>query len=183
MGFNVDLIAIDRLPAGEILRRFGFLSSSKTEEDPESPVVSAQLPSGWYILYFNDHSIPSESELATISTDADVMLLSVCETVMTSLAVCWTNGIQKWRIAYDCKRSHDNLVAVGDLPDCYQSIVVRLNELQVAKHDADYNFDIPVEMFHEIAGFRYDGNPDGYSVETFFVLQRIKSPRKWWRLW
>ena len=54
MGFNAGTIAIGGKPIQEVHGDLGLRETEVGEEDPESPVVGAMLPSGWYQVYFND---------------------------------------------------------------------------------------------------------------------------------
>jgi hypothetical protein len=183
MGFNVDLVAVRGLSPSDTHARLQLQATADTESDPESPVVAASLPSGWHILYFNDRAPPAETELASLSMDAEVLFLDICEMVTTSYAKCWENGNLKWRIAHDCQRGRDDLEVIGDVPSCFQPIADRLRQSQASDDDIDYIFNIPAEVFSNITGFPYDGNPNGYPVDTFVILRRLRPDRKWWQIW
>lgn len=181
MGFNVDLVAIRGLPATDLHARLKLEPTRNFETEPESAVVGAIMSTGWHIFYFNDRSPPTEAQLAALSTSAEVLFLDVCEAVMVSTAKCWQNGKIRWCILHD---GGDHLQAEGDLPDCFQSISDRLHRCQAFEHDdIDYLFNIPPDVFVEVTGFNYDGNPDGYPVESFVIFGRRNSGRKWWQFW
>jgi len=186
MGFNVDLVAVRGLPATELHARLQLETTEDSETEPESPVVGATLPSGWEIVYFNDRSPPTEAELAALSDSAEVLFLDVCEMVSACTAKCWQNGKMTWSISHDSQRGTDHLEAEGDAPRCFPSIADRLRHCQEARGDADhidYIFNVPADVFAQIAGFTYDGNPDGYPVDSFVIFRRQKSGRKWWQFW
>ena len=183
MGFNVGTVAIRGKPVDEIHAVLHVRATNKRQQEPEAPVVAAALPSGWYQLYINDRTYPNNDDLRSLSLNAELIFLDVCETAMVSGAACWQNGKEMWSIAHDSWRSHDDLVIQGTAPACLARIVQRLGMLQKDKADADYAFDVPVDVTCDLTGFRYDGNPNGYPVDEFIVLERIQPPRKWWRVW
>lgn len=69
------------------------------------------------------------------------------------------------------------------MPTCFQPIADRLRQLQNTGDDVDYIFNVPAEVFADITGFAYDGNPSGYPVDTFVILCHTQPVRKWWRFW
>ena len=182
MGFKIDLVAVRGLPPQDVHTQLHLFTNGATETEPESDVVAAELPTAWYLLYFNDRSPPDEEKLLALSANAEVLFLSVSETVMTSCAKYWQNGESHWTIDHDCDVDAEHLHTTGTLPDCFNSIAQRLNSLQRENDDADYIFDIPVDVFSHITGFRYDGDFDGY-INSFTVLNRLQLNRKWWKLW
>jgi hypothetical protein len=186
MGFNVDLVAVRGLPATELHARLQLEPTANSESEPESPVVGASLPSGWEIVYFNDRSPPTEAELAVLSGSAEVVFLDVCEMATICTAKCWKSGKILWSISHDSQRGTDHLEAEGEKPGCFPSIADRLRQCQAANGDADridYIFNVPAEVFAAITGFSYDGNPDGFPVDSFVVFRREKPSRKWWHFW
>lgn len=181
MGFNVDLVAVRGLPEADLHARLQLEPTGNSESEPESAVVGAIMPAGWHIFYFNDRTPPTETELAALSNSAEVLFLDVCEMATASSAKCWQNGKMKWRITHD---GDDHLEAEGDLPSCFQPISDRLHQCQASGGvDIDYLFNVPTDVFTEITGFNYDGNPDGYPVDSFVIFRRRESGRKWWQFW
>jgi len=180
MGFNVDLVAARGITASDLLATMNLEYTGHTEEEPESPVVGASLPSGWYILYFNDRTPPKETDLASLAGGAEVMQLDVSEAVGHSDAKCWMNGLMTWRILYE---GAQRLAVTGHTPDCFAEVEDRMRKKQASENDVDYVFNVPADVFAEITRFPYDGNPNGYPVASFDVLRRKKPHRKWWQLW
>lgn len=97
MGFNAGTIAIRGKPIQEVHGDLGLRETEVGEEDPESPVVGAMLPSGWYQVYFNDLSYPGSESLRDLSLNAELIFVEVCETAMTSSACYWQDGKQVCR--------------------------------------------------------------------------------------
>lgn len=184
MGFNIDLTAIRGKTIDEVHSILKLRTTSHIESIPESPVVAAALPTGWYLVYFNDGSPPSVKELARLSGDAETITLHVSETVMSCCAYAWQNGQELWSISHNLEGGGaEDLTHDGSPPECYVAIADRLRKQQQEYGDADYIFDIPVEVVRELTGFRYDGNPSGYPIEEFVVLERQKRAPWWRRIW
>ncbi|MFC1596801.1 hypothetical protein ACFL5Q_02535 [Planctomycetota bacterium] len=183
MGFNVATIAIRGKPLSEIHAQVGVQPTGESDEEPDAPVVGAMLPSGWYLIYFNDRDFPDSHGLSQLSLGAELVLNNVSETVMYSHASGWENGNERWSVTHDAQQGLDHLERTGDVPPSLSAITQRLETLQREKDDADYIFDIPVELVRDITGFRYDGNNGGYPVDEFSTLQRLAPKKKWWQFW
>jgi len=183
MGFNVDLIAIRGADEVKLFSAMKLQMTSETESEPESEILYAALPSGWDLFFFNRSDLPHESVMATISREAEVLLLSVSETVMVSFAECLRDGKLAWAVSHDPNIREDHLETTGPLPACYKPIESRLKANQALSDGADHLFDVPVEVFYELTGFRYDGNPDGYPVESFRIMKSLAPRRAWWQFW
>jgi len=181
MGFNVGTIAVRGKLTEEVHAALRLSTTERHQQEPEAAVVAAALPSGWYLVYINDRDYPTNDELRELSVNAELIFLDVCETVMVSGAACWKDSKQVWSITHDSQRGLEDLVVQGNTPNCFEQISQRLKMLQNEKGDADYIFDIPVDVTCELTGFRYDGNPNGYPVDEFVVLERIHPTRKWWQ--
>lgn len=183
MGFNVCTVAVRDQPIEHIHAAFGLRATETREEDPEAAVVAAMLPSGWYQLYLNNRDCPNNDMLRELSLNAELIFVDVCESASTSHASCWRGGKEAWSITHDPQRDPDELRVTGELPTCFEPISRRLRDAQKENGDADYIFDVPIEVTQELTGFRYDGNPSGYPVNDFTVLEPVEPPRRWWQLW
>lgn len=183
MGYSVFTVAVRGRAAPLICADFGLLATERSEEEPESPVVGALLPGGWYLIYINDRIAPPEAVLKSVSTRAELVCCAAEEHVMYSSASGWTNGEEAWSITHDAQVAAEHLEATGTLPAEFPSIAERLRRQQRDDGGADFIFDIPVEVALALTGFRYDGsNPGGYPVERFEVLSRPVTKR-WWEFW
>ena len=96
------------------------------------------------------------------------------------MTAAWEDGKQVWSVTHDADQGPHHLEETGNVPPSLAAIRQRLETLQREKDDADYIFDIPVELVRDMTGFRYDGNDGGYPVDEFAVLQRL-APKKWWK--
>ena len=184
MGFNVSTVSIRGLPESDVHALLGLKSTGRSEEDPDSPVVAATLPSGWYLIYFNDHDHPDLGILAQQFPSVEFLCCETSETVKYSAVRFWQSGKLKWSVVHDSSKGFDHLEIRGELPPTWSLIDQRLRTLQKAKaKGVDHLFDIPVELARDITGFRYDGNPGGYPVDCFSVLERNLPHSKGWHFW
>lgn len=182
MGFRVTNIFVKGKTASEIQSLLGLEATGESESVPESPVAAAVLPSGWYLLYCNEH--PSdENRVVSLSDGAEVIQLTVNETVMACDAVCWRDGDEVWSITHDAQLGKPDVESSGMLPAEFVGIHARLKKSSEEDPEVDYLFDIPVEVVYALTGFRHDGNPDGYAVEIFEVLRFSRKAAPWWKIW
>ena len=122
MGFRVLLIKIDGKLVGAIHTEFGVTPTETFEEFPESPVCGAVMPGGGYLLYINDQIDPGERGFQRLSLSAKLISCCVNETVMSSDASCWVNGIKLWTVVHDSQHGQDHLKSEGELPEEFQQV-------------------------------------------------------------
>jgi hypothetical protein len=194
MGYNVSNLAVRGRLIGEIHSILKLRPTDRRETDPESPVVAADLPSGWYLLYFNDSRLsPAEAQFAQLSAGAHAIYLDICDMVSASSASGWRDGRRVWSISHNVQRGGRDLELTGEIPDCFHSIAECLRQQQIGQNDIDYVFNVPAEVVNHQIGFRYDGDPNqyprydkninGYPVDEFQILERLAPPRRWWQIW
>lgn len=172
MGFRVHLIVVSGKGPEDVCRDYGVAPSGRREEIPESPVVGAALPGGGYLLYVNDGTAPDDRVYARLSRNASLIACNVNETVMTSSACAWANGVERWSVSHDAQRGLHHLETTGVPPEELRPIRDRLLAEQAGGGDADFIFDIPVELFAALGGIRYDQDIPGAGPEPWEVLDR-----------
>ena len=173
MGFRVLLIAVSGTTPAEVHKQLGVVPTQEFEEIAESPITGATLPNGDYLLYINDEDliVPNDEQFARLSKGAKLLACYVNETCMESLATYWKNGKSKWRVHHDAEQGLEHLETAGALPSQFSAIRDRLIAQQRSDREADYIFDIPVELVKELAGFRYDQDIPGADANPFQVLE------------
>ncbi len=173
MGFRVQLIAVTGKEPSAIQRDFGVAATGQYEEIAESPVVGAPLPNGAYLLYINDPDqiLPNDQVFARLSKGASLVACYANETVMNSYACGWANGVARWSVFHDAQQNIKHLETSGVLPPELQPIRDRLFAQQDLDDDADYVFNVPIELFAALGGIRYDQDIPGAGPEPWEILE------------
>ena len=176
LGFQVQLVAIEGKSIADIHSALGVTLTGTHEEIPESPVVGTQLKNGNYVVYLNDEITPDPTLLGELSRGTNVLSCYVNETVMNSSTSRWRDGNEDWSVLHDSQVGIDDLQIIGLPPSELNSIRQRLVDEQNKCDDADYIFDIPIELFVALGGMRYDEDPDSTvgTNEPWAVLQRMQ---------
>lgn len=160
MGFSFKSLAVQSTPAS-VLSLLNLRATGTFEEVPESPLTGALLPSGWYLITDNSFSpVINATSLARLSEIADVVTLTVEEHVMCSEASAWSSGRQVWLAMHEAEQGITHLRTTGDLPEFFIEISARLHAEQAAagreNAGVDHIFDIPVNLFAHLTGYRHD---------------------------
>jgi hypothetical protein len=175
MGFHVSwLTALGKAP--DVVRaELGLTETGEREYVPESDVTGVLLPSGWYVVFFNE-PLPAEFDEVTLlklSQGTAVMVFVVEEASMVSLARGYANGARTWEVVHDANEGMEHTEATGAPPP--QMIELRdrlLAELSKSKRSADYLFDLPAAFCKATTGFRHDEDIEGIDGDAFTVLER-----------
>ena len=174
MGFHVSWIAVQGRTPAAVRGELGLVETGEREFLPESEVTGAELPSGWYLVFFND-PMPGELKDATLrvlSQDAEVVTCVVEETSMVSLARAYSGGQRTWEVVHDAGQGLEHLATEGDPPTALAGIHGRLLEEARSGAGADYLFDVPAELGKALTGFRHDEDVEGADADVFAVLER-----------
>ncbi len=180
MGFRVVLFKIDGKTVEQIHQEYEVTATEEHEEFPESPVCGAEIPEGGYLLYINDQIYPDEQVFQKLSQGASLIACRVNETVGSSDACCWMNGVERWMVLHDCQLGPHHLETEGELPKEFEQIRATLFSRQEELDDADYIFDIPVDLFAALGGIRYSEDIVGAGPRPWRVLARIPRKKWWW---
>ncbi len=177
MGYSLCWAAVRGKPRETVLAELELHSTGAREEFPESPLVGAQLPDGWYVVLSNqDVRFSDEGILERLSSQSEVVVCFVEEHVMCSSASGWTDGRKVWSLLHDAQQSIEHLENVGDPPTSFVTIRDRLQaEQQQAggkKAGVDFFFDVPVEVAKDLTGFSHNEKLE-YAFE---VLRTANSP-------
>jgi hypothetical protein len=172
MGFRVQLIAVSGKEPRAIQRDYGVVATGEREEVPESPVVGAALLNGAYLLYINDPDkiVPDDKVFARLSKGASLIACYANETVMNSYACAWSNGVERWSVFHDAQQDVRHLETSGTLPP--ELRIIRDRHFAQQKNDgsADFIFDIPIELFADLGGIRYDQDIPGAGPDPWEIL-------------
>ncbi len=118
MGFRVQLIAVSGKEPHAIQHDYRVTPTGQREELPESPVVGAVLANGAYLLYISDKAkiVPDDQVFSRLSKGASLIACYANETVMTSYACAWADGIERWSVFHDADQGIKHLETSGSLP-------------------------------------------------------------------
>ena len=182
MGFSISWLAVRGVTSAQILPLVGARGTGQFEDIPESPLLGADLPDGWYLLFANRFDFLETAPLGALSADTTLVGCAVEEHVMTSYATGWYAGRRRWLVVHEAERSIRHLHVEGDPPPEFVAIRAR----QTARQDAapparererghvgvDYVFDVPVELARALTGFRHDRDVQGPGFKGFERLER-----------
>lgn len=154
--------------------------TGKQEEFPESALVAAALPSGWFLIVAGEfgHPMIRDEAVRRLSRDGEVITCALEEHVMVSESAWWRGGLCVWRVIHDAQTSMDHLSTDGELPAAFAAIRDRAAAEQEAAGgvdtDVDFYFEIPVELAKSVTGYWHDADAEGLGTDAFEVLRSAK---------
>ncbi len=178
MGYSLCWAAVRGKARETVLAELELHSTGAREAIPDSPLVGAQLPDGWYLVLSNqDARFTDEETLQRLSAKSELVTCFVEEHVMCSSASGWNDGRKVWSLLHDAQQSVEHLENTGDPPASLASIRDRLRAEQEraggTKADVDCFFDVPVEVAKAVTGFSHN---EGLEGDAFEVLVTADSP-------
>src|SRR5262245_58862117 len=179
MGYSLSWIAVKGRRPNSVREELSFRTTGKREEIPESEVSAVEMPGGWYLIVSNHtEQVASDAAMQRLSSSGcELVTCFVEEHVMFSSATGWRDGRKSWSIIHDSQRGIEHLETMGELPASYSSIRERLfaeqkeenirkagmrrplffrKVVSIEEMGCDYIFNIPVEVAHELTGYRHD---------------------------
>ncbi len=181
MGFSVSYLAVKNKAKLEILRNLSLKGTREFEEFFDSDYNGADLDNGWYLVVANEFQskIFKETSLSRLSQGTELLTCMVEEHCMHSVATGWSDGKKIWSVyhAGDGDDNETNLTSEGDLPEDFEQVKEQMfAEQSGSKGGVDYIFDIPVALFTNATGFRYDYVPEELGAKPFEKLKTLGSP-------
>ena len=179
MGYSQLSLAVSGKPKEAVLAALALRPTGARQEFAEAPFVCASLPNGWFLVVAQGEQceIITDEKLRQLSTGCEVTTCMVEEHVMFSESTGWRDGHRVWRVTHDAQRGTENLHTEGELPEAFASIRDRLAAEQSAAggkaSDADYIFDVPVELAMSFTEYRHDMDTPGLAAGAFEVLEPI----------
>ncbi|NUU01696.1 hypothetical protein [Herbaspirillum robiniae] len=174
MGFSVSWLAIPVTAKDSALATLGFVETNEREWLPESSLVGASLPTGWYVVCF-EHPSPAAlkpESLRLLSRQAIEVACQVEEHAMVSTSACWSDGKEQWFVVHDAEDGPTNLEVVGNPPAALEEIRLAKLRLQESQRNVDHVFDVPLALAESLVGFRHDAAFDDSEEGMFAVLAR-----------
>src|SRR4030095_4256748 len=134
MGYSQSWLAVKGKPPAAVLETLGLRDTGTREAIAESPIVGAELPSGWYLVVADrsGHQLMRDSILQGLSAGCEVVTGDVEEHVMVSVATGWRDGRKVWTVTHNAQRDMEHLQAESELPAAFTSIRDRLRSEQQA---------------------------------------------------
>lgn len=172
MGFSISWLAVPATAKNSTLDALGLTETTERQQLPESAFAGASLPTGWYLVWFEDPSpaaLKPES-LRALSLHGKVVACQVEEHAMVSTAACWVDGKEQWFVARDAEDGMTNLDVMGNPPPVFEEIRSARLQLQGSRTDVDHVFDVPLALAEALVGFRHDASFDDSEEEMFSVL-------------
>ncbi len=163
MGFSVAWLAVPARAKDQTLNALGLVETGGREDVPEGPLLGSDLPTGWYLLWFDEPSPAALKPefLRSISAGTELFACQIEEHAMCSTAAHWVNGVEQWFVAHDSEDGLTNLEVVGTPPSALEAIRTKQVALQGGSSDVDYVFDVPLALAHSFVGFRHDEESGG----------------------
>jgi len=179
MGYSISWIAFQAKDKRHVLPSLGFVDTGEADEANESPVSAAALPTGWYVVFFNDYTFTTPERLAKFSAGCTVVACQVEEHVMASAALLYKNGCRVWTVTHESERGRYDLSIGGDPPDLFRdlrdSLLKEQDDAGGEKADVDFVFDVPVQLAAELCGYRHDRWKFDWGEPVFSRLEPAKT--------
>jgi hypothetical protein len=175
LGYSISWIAFQAKGESHVLPLMGFSNSGEADEANESPVSAAALPTGWYVVFFNDHLFPTPERLQKLSVGSVVVGCQVEEHVMASASFSYEDGRHIWTVIHESERGCYDLSADGDLPARFPELRGELFRQQAeaggGNADVNFVFDVPIQLAAELCGYRHDRWKFDWGEPTFSRLE------------
>jgi len=179
MGHSLSWLAVKGKRPRDLHRELGVERTGEREDLPESPIVGAALPGGWYVVVFNEADVDLSDEvlLARVSAGCEIVTCDVEEHVMFSAASGWKDGEERWSVFYDSQVGIEHLATKGELPAAFRSIADEARNEQDAaggeRAEVDFLFDVPLELARTLTRFRHDEELEGTEPAPFEQLDGL----------
>lgn len=179
MGFSISWIAFQNRSKADVLAELGLADTGEPDEANESPISGAELPTGWYVLFFNDHAHPfaGDASLQRFSAQGAVLGCHVEEHVMVSDSVLYENGVRRWRATHDAQQKRDHLAVEGTLPAALAEIQAQClkawEEAGGKEAGYDYVFEVPLELAKRLCGYKHDEVEFEWGEPEFTCLEPV----------
>ncbi|HRI16820.1 MAG TPA: hypothetical protein PLX89_27830 [Verrucomicrobiota bacterium] len=168
MGASLSWFAVRGKTPDAVLQDFGLKNVGK--EYRKTPFCGGALPSGWFLVIHGRHEFTND-EVRRLSRGCETVACFVEEHVMVSRAAGWKNGQQSWCVSHNAEEGIGHLDIEGEPPAGFAAIRDRMTKQQEEEGDADFIWNIPVDLAKEITGYSHEeaGSAfDNFVKPTFF---------------
>jgi hypothetical protein len=168
VGYSISWIAFQGKGKDDVLSLMGLVDTGEADRTRRSPVSGAALPTGWYVLFFNEYSFITPGRLAKLSAGCVVVACEVEEHVGASASFLYKDGRHVWTVTHEPDAGSHDLSVDGDPPGVFPR--VRDSVLR----EQDHAFEIPVQLAAELCGYWHDRWKVGYEPR-FSRLESMKT--------
>ncbi len=179
MGSSLTYLATKDIPKEEMWEGLKlspiYGDEASKFESTRNQKIGATLENGWYVIVDLSEHLQRQNELlAKLSQKTQVLVGSIEEHVMDARLTSWQNGKKLWEVIHNAETGDDHLQVEGTPPADFGAI--KEQALQQAEGDdgVDYYFEIPVALFYQITGYRYDQHYDLVDFEDRQILKSIQ---------
>jgi hypothetical protein len=158
MGYNLQWLAVKNKDEKNILKTIELKSTRQYEELPEADFNATKI-NDWYLISNNCREVYelfTDAMIKKLSKNCQVIKVDVCESTMFSIAECWEDGKSIWSILHNSEYGTGHLNIEGNPPKILDDIVNQCKKKQSEERDADYIYEIPIELANELVGYRHD---------------------------
>lgn len=168
MGFRETWIALRNLPRDQILAPLGLQPTDRSA--PGGGPALIEFDSGWSVVVF-DSDEPRLAEARELSKSAEVVTVTLSDSVMVSSCSAFSDGQQQWSVTHDFGKGVRSLEVQGEPPEPYEKISARCFANQDAADakagiEVDHIYDLPIELGKVLTGYRHDvSSTNGVRIE------------------
>ncbi len=191
MGTSLSYLAVKNLSREDLLKRLAIATTGDFNGFFETSYDSVDLQNGWYLVIDQEYGsdLFKPEILSQLSANTELVTCMVAEAVMCSDGTGWKDGKKIWSVHHvgDGDDNSTNLTVEGEMPADFERIKKLLFAEQRAGDEdiddddeddddfdrVDYIFEIPIELFRSICGFRYDMDTEGVAPDEFRPLSTI----------
>jgi hypothetical protein len=181
MGYAVSFLGFRGIEAEQVHTLLNLKASPGNSSFLNAPITAAVLPTGWYVIFFNNKAFREfkNGVLAELSNAGELCYGFLEDHVMCSAISMWVDGHEAWSVAHDGQHGRHHMDASGALPREFDAIRERQFAFQEAepRADVDHLIEIPMDLGRLILGFTREHGVDGNPEFQFAVLEQAK--KKW----
>lgn len=172
MSFRISFLATE-LPVQNVSKILGVRLGAQPNSMADGNFIARLKKAPRTIAFYDDVLIlPLLRRKARIlSKKSDVVLFSVCETMMNFYSECFSKGKPLWRVTYSGMNGPSTLNSFGMLPETYKTIVDKYTKEQETAHDYDAISQVTTTLVADFAQFRYD---DWLEIDEFETIETFK---------
>jgi hypothetical protein len=185
MGISLSWIAVEALPADEVLLRLSLARTARDCTYPFKGVASHTLPKNWFLVAAGrcDHRIASSASMAALSKGCRAVACAIEEHVNFASTELWQDGTRVWHVQHQGDEDSGNMSSEGQLPQRFHELLATVEPDDSENLDGHFHMDIPLLLAKELSGFRHDETDAELDSTPFEELAELKAKGSWWKLW